>query len=135
VTATLVDANVLIDSLGGGPWRDWSEAAMVDALDRGALFVNQVIYAEISVGFPTLEECDVALAGRWIERIPLPRPAAFAAGRAFTEYRRRGGAKRSPLPDFYIGAHAAIEGLTLLTRAPGRYRSYFPALRLIAPEG
>jgi predicted nucleic acid-binding protein len=107
---------------------------MVAALDLGALFVNQIVYSEVSVGFPTVEACDLALATRWVERVPIPWPAAFAAGRAFVEYRRRGGTKRSPLPDFFIGAHAAVAGLRLLTRDPARYRSYFPAVELIAPE-
>jgi predicted nucleic acid-binding protein len=135
VAATLVDSNVLIDSLNpGSPWRAWADDAMEDALEHGALFVNQVIYAEISTGFPTPEECDWALGERWVERIPLPWPASFLAGRAFLEYRRRSGLKRSPLPDFFIGAHAAVEGLSLLTRDPGRYRTYFPTVKLIHPE-
>lgn len=98
------------------------------------LFINQVIYAEISAGFRTPEECDRVLGERWVERIPLPWPASFLAGRAFLEYRRRSGLKRSPLPDFFIGAHAAVGGLRLLTRDPGRYRTYFPTVELIAPE-
>lgn len=135
MTATLVDSNVLIDSLNpSSPWRGWADEAMEDALERGALFVNQVIYAEVSVGFPTAEECDWALAGRWVERVPLPWPASFLAGRAFVEYRRRGGPKRSPLPDFFIGAHAAVQGLSLLTRDPSRYRTYFPTVELIGPD-
>lgn len=134
MAATLVDSNVLIDSLSGGPWRPWADDAMADALERGALFVNQVVYSEVSAGFPTAEACDAALAGRWIERVPIPWPAAFAAGKAFVEYRRRGGTKRSPLPDFFIGAHAAVERLSLLTRDPARYRTYFPAVQLIAPN-
>jgi len=108
---------------------------MEDALERGALFINQVIYAEISTGFRTPEECDWALGERWVERIPMPWPASFLAGRAFVEYRRRRGLKRSPLPDFFIGAHAAVEGWSLLTRDPNRYRTYFPTVELIAPGG
>jgi predicted nucleic acid-binding protein len=135
VTATLVDSNVLIDSLNPhSPWRPWADGALVDALDRGVLFVNQIIYAEVSVSFDSVERCDEALGTRWVERIPLPWPASFLAGKAFVEYRRRGGTKRSPLPDFFIGAHAAVEGLPLLTRDPARYRSYFPTVELIAPE-
>lgn len=135
MTATLVDSNVLIDSLNAdSPWNPWAEDALEEALDRGPLFVNQIVYAEVSVGFQTVEECERALAGRWVERMPMPWPASFLAGRAFVEYRRRGGAKRSPLPDFFIGAHAAVDGLRLLTRDPGRYRTYFPAVELIVPE-
>lgn len=107
---------------------------MIEALEDGALFVNPIVYAEVSVGFPTAEECEWALAAQGIEQMPLPWPAAFLAGKAFAAYRRRGGAKLSPLPDFFIGAHAAVAGLHLLTRDPARYRTYFPTLDLIAPE-
>lgn len=106
---------------------------MADALDGGVLFVNQIIYAEVSVAFAAVELCDEALGTRWVERIPIPWPASFLAGKAFVEYRRRGGKKRSPLPDFFIGAHAAVEGLRLLTRDPARYRTYFPTVELISP--
>ena len=98
------------------------------------VFVNQVVYSEVSIGFPTIEECDWALDVQGIERIPLPWPASFLAGRAFVDYRRHGGQKRSPLPDFFIGAHAAVEGLRLLTRDPSRYRTYFPTVELITPK-
>ncbi len=135
MTATLLDSNILIDIFAGdGPWTAWSEEMLIQALEDGAAFVNQVVYAEISVGFSTVEKCDDALAIQGIERMPLPWPASFLAGRAYTEYRRRGGVKRSPLPDFFIGAHAAVEGLRLLTRDPARYRSYFPTVELITPE-
>ncbi|HEU4392911.1 MAG TPA: type II toxin-antitoxin system VapC family toxin [Solirubrobacterales bacterium] len=135
MTATLVDSNVLIDILGNGsPWTAWSDEALIEALEHGAVFVNQVVCAEISIGFPTVEECDWSLEVRGIERMPMPWPASFLAGRAYVEYRRRGGARRSPLPDFFIGAHAAVDGLRLLTRDPSRYRTYFPTVELIAPE-
>jgi predicted nucleic acid-binding protein len=135
VTATLVDSNVLIDSLDPrSPWRAWADEALADSLERGVLFVNQIIYAEVSVAFATVEDCDEVLGTRWVERIPIPWPASFLAGKAFVEYRRRGGKKRSPLPDFFIGAHAAVERLCLLTRDPARYRSYFPTVDLITPE-
>jgi predicted nucleic acid-binding protein len=135
VAATLVDSNVLIDVLARDPkWGSWSDEAMIQALEDGALFINQIVYAEISVGFPTAEECEWAIGVQGVERIPVPWPAAFLAGKAFVEYKRRGGSKRSPLPDFFIGAHAAVAGLRLLTRDPGRYRTYFPTIELIAPE-
>ncbi len=135
MTATLLDSNILIDIfIGDGPWTAWSEEMLVQALEDGAAFVNQVVYAEISVGFSTVEKCNHALDIQGIERMPLPWPASFLAGRAYTEYRRRGGVKRSPLPDFFIGAHAAVEGLRLITRDPGRYRSYFPTVELVTPE-
>jgi predicted nucleic acid-binding protein len=107
---------------------------MAEALDRGALMIDQIIYAEISVGFSMAEDCDSALATRWVERVPIPWPASFLAGKVFLDYRRRGGQKRSPLPDFFIGAHAAVAGLPLITRDPSRYRTYFPTVELIAPE-
>lgn len=135
MTATLVDSNVLIDVFVNDPrWGRWSEKALVDAFEDGPVFVNQIVYSEISMGFPTIEECDIALDVQGVERIPVPWPAAFLAGRVFREYRRRSGTKRSPLPDFFIGAHAAVEGLRLLTRDTLRYRSYFPTIELIAPE-
>jgi predicted nucleic acid-binding protein len=135
VAATLVDSNVLIDVLAQDPqWGSWSDEALIETLEEGALFINQIVYAEVSIGFPTTEECEWALAIQGIERVPVPWPAAFLAGRAFVSYRRRGGSKLSPLPDFFIGAHAAVAGLRLLTRDPSPYRAYFPTVELIAPE-
>jgi predicted nucleic acid-binding protein len=135
MAATLVDSNVLIDVFAGSSrWTEWSARELTQAGDDGPVFVNQIVYAEISVGFATVEECEWAVEAQGIERIPLPWPSAFLAGRAFTDYRRRGGAKPSPLPDFFIGAHAAVEGLRLLTRDPARYRTYFPTIDLITPE-
>lgn len=133
--ATLIDSNVLIDILArDSAWSAWADEALVEALEDGAVFVNQIVFAEISPGFPTAEECEWALDVQGIERVPLPWPAAFLAGRAFVSYRRRGGRKLSPLPDFFIGAHAAADRLRLLTRDPRRYRTYFPTVELIAPE-
>jgi len=135
VAATLVDSNVLIDVLTGrSAWTEWSDEALSEVLEEGTAMVNQVIYAEVSVGFRGPEECEGAMRARGIELTPLPWPASFLAGRAFVEYRRRGGARRSPLPDFFIGAHAAVSRLRILTRDPIRYRSYFPTVELIAPE-
>lgn len=134
MAATLVDSDVLIDLVGpDAPWTGWSAESLTVALEDGAVFVNQVVYAEISVGFARIEDCDWALEIRGIERVPLPWPAAFMASRAFVDYRRRGGRKLSPLPDFFIGAHAAVEGLRLLTRDTRRYRTYFPSVELITP--
>lgn len=133
--ATLVDSNVLIDVLArDSDWGLWSGEAMIQSLEDGALLINPIVYAEVSIGFPTVEQCESALDVRGVERVPLPWPAAFLAGKAFVAYRRRGGSKLMPLPDFFIGAHAAIAGLRLLTRDPARYRSYFPTVELIAPE-
>lgn len=131
--AALVDSSVLLDVLTEDPaWFDWSSENLARCAEDGALVVNPLIYAEVSIRFTRIEDLDSAL-GADFERRPLPWAAAFLAGKAFLAYRRRGGAKRSPLPDFYIGAHAALEGLTLLTRDAGRYRGYYPRLTIVAP--
>ncbi len=130
---TLVDSNVLLDLFTEDPrWSEWSETQVAEALDRGPTLINPIIYAEISIRFEQIEQLEQALPAE-LEHEPLPWEAAFLAGKCFVEYRRRGGEKRSPLPDFYIGAHAALTGRALLTRDPGRYRSLFPRLVLISP--
>ena len=131
----LVDSNVIIDVASADPiWRDWSRTALARAADTDDIAINPIIYAEISVGFPTMESLDDHLGQGMFRRLALPYEAGFVAGRAFVDYRRRGGRRTSPLPDFYIGAHAAIVGLILLTRDPKRYASYFPTVRLISPS-
>ncbi len=102
--------------------------------ESGMLIINPIIYAEVSVGFERIEELDEVLPADSFRREPLPWEAAFLAGKCFLAYRRQGGTRRSPLPDFFIGAHAAIEGLPLLTRDPRRYRTYFPQLTILAPD-
>jgi len=135
LSAVLVDSNVLIDVLIKDPtWANWSREALRHAADRTRVVLNPIIYAEVSVGYSRREELDAALPETMIEREPLPFEAAFLAGKAFEQYRRRGGVRRSPLPDFFIGAHAAVAGYELLTRDAARYRTYFPSLRLIAPS-
>lgn len=130
----LVDSNVLLDLLEEDPsWYEWSARNLQQAADRTVLIINPVIYAEISIGFQRIEELEAAVPPEVFERRPLPWEAAFLAGKCFLRYRRQGGTRRSPLPDFFIGAHAAVEGLTLLTRDATRYRTYFPSLPLIAP--
>ena len=130
----LVDANVLLDIItADARWFSWSAEKLERALSHG-LAINPVIYAEVSAGFQTEEDLESALDLPDLERLPLPYEAAFRAGHAFVEYRRQGGNRRSPLPDFFIGAHAEVAGMTLLTRDPTRYRSYFPKLKLIAPD-
>lgn len=131
---TLIDTNVLLDVLTEHPvWADWSANAIATCAAGGALHINSVIYAETSVGFATPEAFERMLAASNIALIEIPRLALFIAGKAFREYRRRGGTRATLLPDFFIGAHAAVAGLTLLSRDAGRYRSYFPKLDIIAP--
>lgn len=133
--ATLVDSNVLIDVLSRDPeWGDWSDAAVQRIGAVGPLVINEVIYAEVSARYSSIEVFEHELPADDFQREHTPWPAAFLAGKAFVEYKRRGGRRRSPLPDFFIGAHAAVAGLGLLTRDPMRYRTYFPTVELIAPE-
>lgn len=133
--ATLVDANVLLDILTEDQrWFGWSSGALAAAADEGALVVNPIVYAEVSVRFSRIEDLDEALPPGTYVRAPLPWSAAFLAGKCFLDYRRRGGERRSPLPDFYIGAHAAVQGLRLLSRDATRYRTYFPTLDVVAPD-
>jgi predicted nucleic acid-binding protein len=131
----LVDTSVLVDVFHrGSDYEDWSLLQLAKARREGALIINPLIYAEMAAGFATLGALDTAMAPTAFEREDLPWEAAFAAGQAFLQYRKAGGEKRSPLPDFYIGAHATVKGYRLLTRDPARYRSYFPMLGLITPE-
>jgi predicted nucleic acid-binding protein len=133
--ALLIDSNVLLDVLTESPpWWSWSSAALREAANRASLVVNPIIYAEVSVRFSSMEELDALLAKSDLVREPVPYAAAFLAGKAFLDYRRRGGVRRSPLPDFFIGAHAAVARYELLTRDPARYRTYFPSVTLIAPD-
>ena len=132
--ATLVDSCVLLDVITGDErWADWSAGQIATAMDSGRVVINPLIYAEVSAGYQTVEELDDLLPADDYEREPLPYPAGFAAGKAFLQYRRGGGDKRSPMPDFYIGAHAAVAGYRLLTRDVARYRTYFPTVAIIAP--
>lgn len=133
--AVLVDSNVLLDLITEDPrWFSWSSAAMESAAARFRLVINAIIYAEISVRFSRIEELDAVLPKTLVEREAIPYEAAFLAGKSFLAYRRREGTKRSPLPDFFIGAHAAVAGYQLLTRDAVRYRTYFPNVPVIAPS-
>jgi predicted nucleic acid-binding protein len=114
-------------------WSAWSEDALAQCAERSALAINPLIYAEVSIRFELIEELEDALPAEDFLRLPLPWEAAFLAGKCFVRYRRRRGRRRSPLPDFYIGAHAAVAGLALLTRDATRYRTYFPGVEIIAP--
>jgi predicted nucleic acid-binding protein len=134
VPGTLIDSSVLLDVSTQDPiWYDWSSSALADAVRSGPVVVNPIVYAEVSVGYDRIEDLDNALPAEIFRREPLPYVAGFLAGKAYREYRRRGGVRTSPLPDFFIGAHAAVGELALLTRDAGRYRRYFPTVRVIAP--
>lgn len=129
----LVDSNVLLDLFTDDRvWAAWSEARLGEAFDAGHVVINPIIYAEISVAFEGVETLEAALPEQ-LGREALPWEAAFLAGKCFVDYRRRKGTRRSPLPDFYIGAHAAVTGRALLTRDANRYRTLLPALALISP--
>jgi hypothetical protein len=131
----MLDSNVLLDVLTEDPaWFGWSSRTLEECAQNHILVINPIIYAEVSIGFDRMEDLDAALPENLIERRPIPLEAAFLAGKCFVKYRGRGGQKRSTLPDFFIGAHAAVEKMTLVTRDASRYRTYFPRLRLISPE-
>lgn len=135
MTAVLIDSNVLLDLMTkDARWFPWAAAEVERAADRFRLAINPVIYAEVSVRYSRIEDLEAALPKAMFDREATPYEAAFLAGKSFLAYRRRGGTKRSPLPDFFIGAHAAIAGYPLLTRDAARYRTHFPRLRLIAPD-
>lgn len=134
MTAILVDSNIILDVATEDPnWYAWSSASLQAAADSSILVINALVYAEVSVGSDDADAIDEALPEHLFRRDALPYEAAFLAGKCFLDYKRRGGVRRSPLPDFYIGAHAAVAGYPLLTRDARRYRSYFPSLRLITP--
>lgn len=135
MSAVLVDSNVLLDIFSeDGGWFAWSSAAFAEAADRGRVVINPVIYSEASIRFSRIEDFEDALPPAIVEREALPFEAAFLAGKAFAIYRRRGGERARTLPDFLIGAHAAVAGYRLLTRDRKTYQTYFPTVELIAPE-
>ena len=135
MAAVLIDSNVLLDVVTEDPrWFAWSSDALARCADQATLAINPIIYAEVSIGFDRIEELEETLSPDVFERTALPWDAAFLAGKAFGRYRQRGGRRTSTLPDFYIGAHAAVAGMDLLTRDPARYQSYFPSVKVIAPE-
>jgi len=129
----LVDSNVILDVFSeDARWAKWSEQQLEVCAERSPLFINRIIYSEVSIRFNAIEELEEALTGL-VEREPMPWEAAFLAGKAYVKYRRNGGKKLAPLPDFFIGAHASVSGYSLLTRDPKIYRHYFPALDIICP--
>ncbi len=132
-TGILVDSNVLLDLFTNDPvWATWSEARLAEAFEAGQVLINPIVYAEISVAFGRIETLEATLPPQ-LGREDVPWEAAFLAGKCFVECRRRGGTRRSPLPDFYIGAHAAVTRRALLTRDANRYRTLLPTLALITP--
>lgn len=132
---TLVDTNVLLDLVTDDPdWAEWSVAKLEEAALKGALCINDVVYSELSVRYDRIEDLEAMLEDSEIGIAPPPRAALFLAGKVFAQYRKSGGSRTGVLPDFFIGAHAAVSGVPLLTRDGRRYRSYFPTLELIAPE-
>ncbi len=134
MTVVIVDTNVLLDVVtNDAKWAEWSLHQMETASRGRRLVINAVVFAELSIGFKRIEEVDDVLADAGIDVIDIPRAALFLAGKAFVQYRGRGGVRSGVLPDFFIGAHAVVESVPLLTRDAARYRTYFPGLHLIAP--
>lgn len=130
----LVDSNVILDVITEDPkWYEWSAGQLEKLAESHTLVINPIIYSEVSIGFDRIEDLDQTLPPGFFRRDPLSWEAGFLAGKCFVRYRRSGGMRHSPLPDFYIGAHAAISGIALLTRDTKRYRTYFPKLALISP--
>ena len=131
----LVDSNVILDVVTEDKeWFQWSSKTLAYYAENHIMVINPIIYAEVSIGFHRIEDVEAAMPLAYFRRAPIPWEAAFLAGKCFLDYRRKGGDKRSPLPDFFVGAHAAIARMALLTRDTSRYRTYFPKLRIIAPD-
>jgi predicted nucleic acid-binding protein len=131
----LIDSNVILDLLTRDPtWFEWSARTLEHLAESHTLHINAVIYAEVSICFERIEDLEAALPIEYLSREPIPYAAEFLAGKCFVDYRRRGGVRSSPLPDFFIGAHAAVNRWTLMTRDEGRYATYFPRLPLITPR-
>lgn len=133
---TLVDSNVLLDVVTDGEaWADWSQAQLEKAALNGPLLINDIVYAEVSTRFPSIEAFEAVLSDIRIGVAPISRAALFLAGKAYLRYRASGGLRNGVLADFFIGAHASVEQLPLLTRGARRYRTYFPAIAIISPDG
>ena len=135
MSGILVDSNIILDVFLDDPnWAEWSESKLVKYSSITKLFINPVVYSEVSIGFNRIEELESALSRAGFQMLEIPKEALFLAGKAFLTYRKNKGKKRSPLPDFYIGAQAAILKMDLITRDPSRYRAYFPTVQLISPK-
>ena len=131
----LVDSNVILDIFLDDPkWADGSESVLENYSEHTTLYINTIIYTEVSVGFQRIEELESALHKGGFQMLEIPREALFLAGKAYLKYKSRKGTQKSPLPDFYIGAQAAVLDLDLITRNDGRYRTYFPTVRITCPE-
>jgi len=131
----LVDSNVILDLFLNDPhWADWSESVLAEHSACAILHINPIVYTEVSIGFERIEDLELALHEGGFKMLEIPKEALFLAGKVYLKYKRSGGAKGSPLPDFYIGAHAAVLGMDLITRDTGRYRTYFPTVKLVCPE-
>ena len=131
----LVDSNVVLDIFLDDPrWAEWSESVLGKYSDTGSLYINPIVYSEVSVAFERIEELELALNRGGFQILEIPKEALFLAGKAFLKYKKGKGMKRSPLPDFYIGAQAAVLDLDLITRDVSRYHTYFPTVKLISPE-
>jgi predicted nucleic acid-binding protein len=131
----LVDSNIILDVFLDDPnWAEWSESKLEKFSSITKLFINPVVYSEVSVGFKRIEELESAMNRGGFQMLEIPKEALFLAGKVFLKYRKNRGTKRSPLPDFYIGAQAAILEMNLITRDESRYRTHFPKVRLISPE-
>ncbi|MBW1727012.1 MAG: PIN domain-containing protein [Deltaproteobacteria bacterium] len=129
----LVDSNVILDIFLDDPWADWSESALANYSAYTTLYINPIVYTEVSVGFEKIEELESALHKGGFQMLEIPKEALFLAGKAYLKYRADKGIKRSSLPNFYIGAQAAVLDLDLITRDVTRYRTYFPTIKLICP--
>jgi len=135
VTGILVDSNVILDLVTDDPrWAGWSEERLNHYDREGRLFINDIVFAEVSIGFERIEECDEMMAQGGFRTLPIPREALFLAGKVYLQYRRAGGNRTAPLADFFIGAHAAISQLPLLSRDRARYQTYFPTVELTTPD-
>ena len=131
----LVDSNIILDVFLDDPnWAEWSESILGEFGSITKLFINPIVYSEVSIGFQKIEDLESALNRGGFQMLEIPKEALFLAGKAFLKYRKNRGTKRSPLPDFYIGAQAAILEMKLITRDESRYRTYFPKVRLISPD-
>ena len=130
----LVDSNIVLDVFLNDPkWADWSESKLDEYDQFGALYINSIVYSEISIGFERIEDLESAIAKAGFQMLEIPKEALFLAGKAYLKYKKRKGTKRTPLPNFYIGAQAAVFDLDLITRDVPRYQRYFPTVKLITP--